>query len=255
MIHRTRTDLKDTRTLPPFAANLDFSAAAACRTIAAATASGTIRFVSEYDDLVGDLLSQSFSFSVANRTIPVAKEVTIRAGVGGHTARPNSGGDSDLVSRHGQAKTQMRGFRERSLRTRGSPGCTMPSKRQRSAEEDRSCAEPICDDTKDDCWRSSRSCRLPSPTLKRGCQEQEAGRVIWLTKQTPMLRRNCTSAYIKQTAGCSERLMRLSSGSSEAGTACASSAGTRSQERVSEQCHGRAAAERARSASTQPLSL
>lgn len=40
----------------------------------------------EYDDSIGNLLSQSFSLPVANRTIPVARGVTIRAGLGGHTA-------------------------------------------------------------------------------------------------------------------------------------------------------------------------
>ena len=65
--------------------------------------------MSEYDDSVGDLLSQSFSFSVASGTIPVAGGVTIGTGLSGHDARPNTFRDSDLVPRHGQDKTRVEG--------------------------------------------------------------------------------------------------------------------------------------------------
>jgi hypothetical protein len=89
-------------TLSAFTANLDFSSAAASRTMTATAASGTSRFVSECDDSVGDLLAQTFSCAVAIRTIPVASRVTIEASMVGHTAPPKSFGDFDLVSRRGQ---------------------------------------------------------------------------------------------------------------------------------------------------------
>jgi hypothetical protein len=84
-------------TLSAFTANLDFSSAAASRTMTATAASGTSRFVSECDDSVGDLLAQTFSCAVAIRTIPVASRVTIEASMVGHTAPPKSFGDFDLV--------------------------------------------------------------------------------------------------------------------------------------------------------------
>jgi hypothetical protein len=67
--------------------------------------------VSEYDDSVGDLLAQSFSFPVASGTIPVAGGVTIGTGLGGHNARFNTFRDCDLVPRHGQDKTHVEGQR------------------------------------------------------------------------------------------------------------------------------------------------
>jgi len=69
--------------------------------------------VSEYDDSVGDLLSQSFSFSVADWTIPITRRVTIRAGLGGHAARPDSFGNYGLVSVHCQNNAQTREVRRR----------------------------------------------------------------------------------------------------------------------------------------------
>ena len=53
-------------TLSAFTADLNFSGAAAALTVTAPTASRTIRFVTEYDDSVGDMLSQSFAFPVTN---------------------------------------------------------------------------------------------------------------------------------------------------------------------------------------------
>jgi hypothetical protein len=53
-------------TLSAFTADLDFSRATAGLTITATIASETNRFVTEYNDSLGDMLSQSFSFSVAN---------------------------------------------------------------------------------------------------------------------------------------------------------------------------------------------
>jgi hypothetical protein len=40
---------------------------------------------------------------VTNRTIPVAVRITIMAGEGDHAAPPNSVGDCDPFSDHGQA--------------------------------------------------------------------------------------------------------------------------------------------------------
>ena len=99
--------------LSTFTTNLDFSGAAACRTITAATACGTSRFVCEYDHSVGDFLSRSFSFPVANRTIPVARGITIGAGVSGHTPRPNDFRDSDLLSPNCQIKTRTEKVKRR----------------------------------------------------------------------------------------------------------------------------------------------
>jgi hypothetical protein len=52
--------------LSAFTADLNFSGAAAALTVTAPTASRTIRFVTEYDDSVGDMLSQSFAFPMTN---------------------------------------------------------------------------------------------------------------------------------------------------------------------------------------------
>ena len=93
--------------LAAFAAGLDFASAAACRTITATTTRGTSRFVSEYDDIGRDPLSQSLSFSVTNRAIPVGGGVTIGTGLGGHIAPPNTFSDFDLAPRHGQDKTRI----------------------------------------------------------------------------------------------------------------------------------------------------
>ena len=84
-------------TLSAFTTDLNFSRAAACRTMTATTASGTSRFVSEHDDGVGEMLPQSSPFPVASRAIPVASGVTIEASVVGHTAPPNSFGDSEVI--------------------------------------------------------------------------------------------------------------------------------------------------------------
>jgi len=95
--------------LSAFTARLHLASASAGRTITTATTGRTSRSMSEYDDIVGNPLSQSFSFSVTNRAIPVAGGVTIGTGLGGHTARRNTFSDSGLVPRHGQDKTCVDG--------------------------------------------------------------------------------------------------------------------------------------------------
>ncbi len=92
-------------TLSAFAANFDFSHAAACLALTATSACGTRCFMSEHVERAGDLVSHSLPFPVANWTLPIARGVTSRAGLGGHTAPPNSFGDSDLVSHGCQTST------------------------------------------------------------------------------------------------------------------------------------------------------
>jgi hypothetical protein len=68
-----------------FAANLDFSRAAAGLAFAAATAHRTRRIISECG---AHFVSRGFSSAMATGTIPVAWGVTIMASLGGHAAPP-----------------------------------------------------------------------------------------------------------------------------------------------------------------------
>jgi len=71
----------------PFAANLDFSRAAAGLAFAATTAHRTRGFISERG---AQLVSRGFSSAVATCTIPVAGGVTVMASQGGHAAPPTT---------------------------------------------------------------------------------------------------------------------------------------------------------------------
>jgi len=79
-------------TLLAFAANLDFSCAAAGLAFAATPAHGTRGFISECG---AHLVSRGFSSAVATCAIPVARRVTIVATQGGHPAPPANFCDSD----------------------------------------------------------------------------------------------------------------------------------------------------------------
>ena len=76
----------------PFAANFDFSRAAAGLAFAATTAHGTRGFISGRG---AEFVSRRFSSAVATCTIPVARGITIVATQGGHPAPPANFCDSD----------------------------------------------------------------------------------------------------------------------------------------------------------------
>src|SRR6266404_5502750 len=76
----------------PFAANFNFSRAAARLAFAATAAHRTRGFISECG---ADLVSRRFSSAVATCTIAVARGVAIVASQGGHTAPPANFRDSD----------------------------------------------------------------------------------------------------------------------------------------------------------------
>src|SRR5467141_3269494 len=80
----------------PFAANFDFSRAAARLAFAATAAHRTRGFVSECG---AQLVSRRFSSAVATSTIPVPWGVTVMASQGGHPAPPITFRDSDPGSR------------------------------------------------------------------------------------------------------------------------------------------------------------
>jgi len=75
-----------------FAANFDFTGAAASLAFAATAAHGTRGVIAECG---AHLVSPKFSSAVAACAIPVARGVTIVASLGGHTAPPVSFWDSE----------------------------------------------------------------------------------------------------------------------------------------------------------------
>jgi len=60
---------------------------------------------------------------------------------------------------------------------------------EKLSAKERPWVQPISSDTRNNCWKSKRSCCLPSLALKLACRQQEAGKAISLTKRVPMPKR------------------------------------------------------------------